>query len=45
MHLPDHQFLVQPIRAGEEEELAALGFEELFAEPDKPILPEWLGGG
>ena len=43
LHLSDHEFLVESVCPGEQEQLASLGFEKFVAKADEPIFPEWLG--
>ena len=45
LHLANHQLLIQPVSAGQDEQLAAGGLEELSAEADEPALPEGLRRG
>ena len=45
MHLPDRQFLVQPVCPGQEQQFATTRFEEFRGQADEPVLPEGLRGG
>lgn len=45
LHLSNHQLLIQPVRTGEQQQLASSGFEEFLAQSDEPVLPEGLRGG
>ncbi len=45
LHLADHEFLVETVSAGEDEELGAAAAEKFGAEVLEPCWPKGVGGG